>query len=119
GKRRGVEGFVGHYDQSTNTGTSVKNYFTISSVAEPFKLKAGNLHVLNYCDQTTKHCRVPLRGKRMHYQRIARDEVSFVWLHYCNLFLPASSRMWVRSSTSGIRRDDVSMSRFSVSDLHN
>jgi hypothetical protein len=39
-------------------------------------------------------------------------------LHHCNLFLPASIRMWVRSSTSGIRRDEVSMSRFSFSHLH-
>jgi hypothetical protein len=39
-------------------------------------------------------------------------------LHQCNLFLPASIRMWVRSSTRGIRRDEVSMSRFSLSHLH-
>src|SRR5262245_45225883 len=48
-------------------------------------------------------------------QRTAGDEVSLVWLHHCNLFLPASIRMWVRSSTTGIRRDEVYMSRFSFS----
>jgi hypothetical protein len=37
---------------------------------------------------------------------------------HCNLFLPASIRMWVSWSTSGIRRDEVSMSRVSFSHLH-
>src|SRR5262245_21183138 len=54
----------------------------------------------------------------MDQQRTAGDEVSLVWLHQCNLFFPASIRIWVRSSTSGIRRDEVSMSRFSFSHLH-
>src|SRR5262245_63434476 len=44
-----------------------------------------------------------------------RHGCTLVRLHHCNLFLPASIRMWVRSSTSGIRRDEVSMSRFSFS----
>src|SRR4029434_8181077 len=43
---------------------------------------------------------------------------TLVSVHHCNLFLPASIRMWVRSSTSGIRRDEVSMSRFSFRNLH-
>lgn len=36
-----------------------------------------------------------------------------------SLFLPASTKIWVRSSTSGMRRDEVSMSRLSFSHLHN
>src|SRR4029450_8036192 len=46
------------------------------------------------------------------------DKVSLVWLHQCSLFLPASIRMCVRSSTSGIRRDEISISRLSVRLLH-
>ena len=61
---------------------------------------------------------VPLWANRMNQQRTARDEVSFVTLHQCSLFLPASIRMWVRSSTRDIRQDEVSMSRFSFSHLH-
>src|SRR5262249_18445224 len=61
---------------------------------------------------------IPLGAKRMHNKRISVDEISLVKLHHCNLFLPASIRMWVSSSTRGIRRDEVSMSRFSVSDLY-
>src|SRR5262249_12422296 len=53
----------------------------------------------------------------MDRHRISLDEVSLVWLYHCSLFLPASIRMWVSPSTSGIRRDEVSMSRLSVSDL--
>src|SRR5262245_4978640 len=45
----------------------------------------------------------------MSHQRTALDEVSLVRLHHgshqCSLFLPASIKMWVRSSTSGIKRD--------------
>jgi hypothetical protein len=62
---------------------------------------------------------VPVWAKRMDHQRTAFDEVSLVWLHrQCNLFLPASIRMWVRSSTRGIGRDEVSMLCFSFSHLH-
>src|SRR5262245_61850443 len=85
---------------------------------EPLKLKAGDLHDRA---RTTRHqdatANVPVRAKRMDRHRIGRDEVSLVWLHHCSLFLPASIRMWVRSSTSGIRRDEVSMSRFSFRNL--
>jgi len=42
----------------------------------------------------------------------------YVSLHQCNLFLPASTKMWVRSSTKGMSRDEVSMSRLSLSHLH-
>jgi hypothetical protein len=59
----------------------------------------------------------PVWAKRMHHKCSARDEVSPIWLHHCNLLLPASIRMCVRSSTSGISRDEVSMSRFSFSHL--
>src|SRR5215467_6700132 len=59
----------------------------------------------------TVHDSISLVDTRRHGRTL-------VWLHQCNLFFPASIRMWVRSSTNGIRRDEVSMSRFSFSHLH-
>jgi hypothetical protein len=54
----------------------------------------------------------------MNHQGTAVDDVSPVKLHHeCNLFLPASIKIWVRSFTRGIRRDEVAMFRFSFSHL--
>jgi hypothetical protein len=36
--------------------------------------------------------------------------------NHCNLFFPASIRIWVSWSTSGLRRDEISVSRFSFRD---
>src|SRR5262245_14907566 len=86
---------------------------------EPLKLKAGYFHdraAATRHQDTATH--IPVRAKRMHRHRAAVNEVSPVWLHHCNLLLLAFIRMWVRTSTSGIRRDEVSMSRLSVSCLH-
>src|SRR5262249_16925271 len=86
---------------------------------EPLKLKARDFH--DSATATRHHkasANVPVRAKRIDQQRTAGDEVSLVWPHHCNLFLRASIRMWVSWSTRGIRRDDVSMSRFSLSHLH-
>src|SRR5262249_51090444 len=106
-----------HHDPSNLQPEPRRQFF--DAHGEPLKLKAGDLH-----DGTTatRHqnatANVTVRAKRMDRHCAARDEVSLVRLHQCNLFLPASIRMWVRSSTSGIRRDEVSMSRFSFSHLH-
>ena len=61
---------------------------------------------------------IPVKAKGMDLQRTAVDEVSLVGLHHCNLFLLAYIIKSVRASTSGIRRDEVSMSCFSFNDLH-
>jgi hypothetical protein len=59
---------------------------------EPLKLKAGNLHDWA---RATRHQNaatyVPVRANRMDHERSALDEVSFVWLHQCSLFLPVLS----------------------------
>src|SRR5215813_5061519 len=69
------------------------------------------LVALTFCSEPTPHAsRLP------HFRQhpligctdiaLAEMKYPFVWLHHCNLFLPASIGMCVRSSTSGIRRDE-------------
>jgi hypothetical protein len=97
--------------------------------------QSGRVHRVGYCDPCSPFAGLFIRSDPNNYQSVLVHLVS----HPCVLllegllyaafvdvdpfsavcFLSASTKIWVRSSTSGIRRDRVSISRFSFSHLHN
>jgi hypothetical protein len=65
------------------------------------------------------HSALSLGQAFVHYdRRNLNPNHSASSLHYCNLFLPASIRMWVRSSTSGISGMKFARRAFQVRLLH-
>jgi len=62
---------------------------------QPLKLKAVTSTIELPRPNTNTLLQRTSPGQRMRRHCSARDEVSLVWLHHSNLFLPASIRMWV------------------------